>query len=112
MGSFNLFNQMKFAILALIGLVAAKQCRTDGVCSSNWVKKKCCSDFECNAYCDTTRCRTNTCCGIKCAKKASDFHTTMFSRPPTVMRDAYGRIIPTNVPTPAGGICKFSTSGP
>ena len=49
-------------------------CRHDFKCRSNWFKKYCCSDFECNTWCNTKRCRTNSCGVEKCAKKARDFY--------------------------------------
>ena len=66
---------MKLAVLSFIAGVttAASVCRSDDTCSSNWTQKKCCSDFECNVYCNTTRCRTDTCGGSLCAKTAEGF---------------------------------------
>ena len=66
---------MKFTILALLATVGATTvCRDDVTCShNNFVKKKCCSDFECNAYCNTKRCRVDSCGRTHCAIRAADF---------------------------------------
>ena len=93
---------MKFAAIALLAAATAtaKICRNDTVCATNWVKKSCCSDFECNAFCDTIRCRQNTCGVTLCKKTAVEFTNTA-----TIQRDIYGNVIAQQIQ------CKFPTSG-
>ena len=60
-----------FAVAALVGYTqAATKCRTSIDCSGKWFQKSCCSDFECNAYCNVTRCRQDSCGKTKCAQPA------------------------------------------
>merc|ERR1712226_1265926 len=83
-------------------------------CASNWTKKSCCSDFECNLYCNTTRCRTDTCGQTKCSKIAANFTTGVpISGPQQPQRDAFGNIVntPPNIIVPNNNVCKFPTSG-
>ena len=67
---------MKLGIfLGLLGISqAAQACRKDSECSGNWFKKSCCSDFECNAWCNVIRCRQDSCAKLKCAKPAEQFY--------------------------------------
>ena len=77
---------MKFAFLALLAATAEGLivCRNDAGCTSNWVKKKCCSHFNCNTYCNTKRCRVDTCGKTLCAKTAAEFVTRMVAGTPAI----------------------------
>ena len=70
---------MKFALIALLAavVVEGKTCRNDANCASNFTRKKCCSHFQCNNWCNTTRCRVDTCGKQLCAKTAVEFVTRM-----------------------------------
>ena len=67
---------------------AATKCREDAACKHNWTKKSCCSDFECNAWCNT-RCRRDSCGHTRCFKKASDFYTYYIGSGPVDNRLCY-----------------------
>ena len=66
---------MRFSVLLALVAVgqAAKSCKSDGDCASNWVKKSCCAHFKCNSSCKTKRCRKDTCGKEFCGIQASDF---------------------------------------
>merc|ERR1711939_1186605 len=114
---FKILIHMKLTFLTLLTLgsvEAASFCRNDTYCSNNWVKKKCCSHFQCNAYCNTVRCRTDTCGRTKCFKTAAEFRTTIIPAVPAgpaiparpAGYDAWGRpimarpAVPVHVYTP------------
>ena len=113
------------AILALIaGTEAVKYCREDFNCASNWTQKKCCSHFKCNVYCNTTRCRTDTCGKTRCAKPASGFRQYTLKRtiiPKAVPRavvtyDRWGRpvhtaAVPVAPPRVTYQTCVFPSNG-
>ena len=59
-------------IAALTGAEAATHCRTHEVCSGYVFQTSCCSDFECNMWCDY-RHKTDSCGRQIYAKYAYEF---------------------------------------
>ena len=69
----KIFNISVFLLGSALVRGDAKQCKDNAVCKRNWIRKECCSDFECNIGMCKIRCRVNSCGQKLCAKRASEF---------------------------------------